>query len=95
MSVPSNAQTGTYTGNVTITPAGGTPATVQLQLTVPNLTLGDGPTWSVYYYSASPGNANIDRDFTDMRNHGVNSLLYCPPAGDPPFTLNSGPRYYG
>jgi len=81
---------GEYTGKLTVRARGRRPVDVVLKVTVLPFRLADGIWWGVYYY---PGfNENTPRDFADMKAHGVNAMLICPPGNREPALERQGDR---
>ena len=90
VAAPVDAQAGEYTGTLRIAVASGKPTTLALRVEVLPLRLDDGRWWGVYYY---PGfGPDAPRDFADMRAHGVNAMLFCPPAYADPILEREGDR---
>ncbi len=76
--VPEDAAPGEYAGQILIEPTHGRQATLSLSVRVLPFRLDPGRWWGVYYYSGFK--LHTPRDFADMKAHGVNSMLICPPG---------------
>jgi len=87
---PPSAQPGEYTGKLLIRPGTGDASALDLTVRVLPFHLDDGRWWGVYYYSGY--GPNTPRDFADMKAHGVNSMLFCPPAYADPLLVREEDR---
>ncbi len=90
VAVTENAEPGAYHTKIRIAPARGEPAELPLSIEVLPFKLAPGRWWGVYYYAGF--NDNTPRDFADMKAHGVNSLLICPPGNREPVLERQGDR---
>ena len=88
--VPESAMSGKYQGKFTISTAGGCVAELAINVQVLPFKLADGMWWGIYYYPTF--NANTPRDFADMKAHGVNSMLICPPGNREPVLERKGDK---
>lgn len=87
---PPSAKAGNYTTTLAVRAAGGEVATLELKVQVLPFELDQGMWWGVFYY---PGfNASTPRDFADMKAHGVNSMLICPPGNREPVLTKQGDK---
>ena len=82
VNVPESTPPGKYQGKLTIGTAKGGVAELTLNVQVLPFKLADGIWWGIYYYPTF--NANTPRDFADMKAHGVNGMLICPPGNREP-----------
>jgi hypothetical protein len=76
--IPSSAQADTYTGEINIKTEKGGTKNIKFTVEILPFQLAEGMWWGVYYYSGF--NETTPRDFADMKAHGVNSMLLCPPG---------------
>ena len=87
---PPSAKAGNYTTTLEVRTAGGEVAKLKLKVQVLPFQLDQGMWWGVFYY---PGfNASTPRDFADMKAHGVNSMLICPPGNREPVLTKQGDK---
>ena len=77
---PQTAAPGEYQTTLTVEAPGADPAEVVLSVDVLPFSLTEGMWWGVYYYGLH--RETTGRDFADMKSHGVNSMLICPPHGE-------------
>ncbi|MCE5340881.1 MAG: DUF6067 family protein [Planctomycetaceae bacterium] len=85
---PRSVKSGEYKGSLFIRPEKGEPAELKISINVLDFELKEGMWWGVYYYSGF--NENTPRDFADMKAHGVNSMLICPPGHVEPVLERDG-----
>ena len=90
VSVPASAAAGDYHALLRVKPKNGVAAELPLAVEVLPFQLAPGRWWGVYYYSGF--NSDTPRDFADMRAHGVNSMLLCPPGNSEPVLERRGNR---
>ena len=90
VSVPASAAAGQYHTVLRVEPANGQAVELPLTIDVLPFQLDLGRWWGIYYY---PGfNENTPRDFADMKSHGVNAMLICPPGNREPVLERRGDR---
>ena len=88
--VPPGTPVGSYTGDLHIRTEHGGEAALKLELQVYPFTLAPGRWWGIYYYGLT--GEKTAQDFADMRAHGVNSMLICPPGHVSPVLERVGDR---
>jgi hypothetical protein len=87
---PESAAPGDYSSTVSVSSAAAGSMSLTLHVRVWPFQLVAGRWWGVYYY---PGfNGNTPRDFADMKAHGVNTMLLCPPGNREPMLERQGDR---
>ena len=75
LKVPEKAEGGTYSGTVSVTAAGGEAVPVKLSVEVLPFTLPPAPIEMAMYYGHSPASDDLLlKEFTDLREHGLNSF---------------------
>jgi len=90
ISLPASAAAGQYHTVIRVAPANGQVAELPLTVNVLPFQLDPGRWWGVYYYPSF--HENTPRDFADMKSHGVNSMLICPPGIVEPVLERQGDR---
>jgi len=75
---PRSVKSGEYKGSLFIRPEKGEPTELKININVLDFELKEGMWWGIYYYSGFT--PDTPRDFADMKAHGVNSMLICPPG---------------
>jgi len=88
--VSKSAIPGTYRTTLVIRAERGDTASIPMEVKVLPFALSEGMWWGVYYYSGF--NPNTSRDFADLKAHGVNSILFCPPGHREPVLRREGDR---
>lgn len=88
--VPETAEPGEYSAKLLIQPETGQPAELTMKVEVLPFQLVPGRWWGIYYYPAF--NPNTPRDFADMKAHGVNAMLICPPGHREPVLERQGDK---
>ena len=87
---PESAKPGNYHTTITVDSADAGATSITLQVRIYPFKLARGRWWGIYYY---PGfNQNTPRDFADMKAHGVNAMLICPPGNREPVLERKGDR---
>ena len=88
--VPPSARPGAYQTTLTVSAAHGGSAELTLAVEVLPFQLAEGMWWGIYYYPTF--NENTPRDFADMKAHGVNAMLVCPPGNREPVLERQGDK---
>ena len=88
--VPPGTPAGRFAGEVHVRTEYGGEAALKLELEVYPFTLAPGRWWGIYYYGLK--GEKTARDFADMKAHGVNSMLICPPGHVVPVLERVGDR---
>lgn len=90
LEAPGSAAPGRYHTVLRIEPEHGATADLPLAVDVLPFRLAPGRWWGIYYYAGF--NENTPRDFADMKAHGVNAMLLCPPGNREPLLERRGDR---
>ena len=88
--VPADTAPGTWRTELAVTTEHCGTTTVALDIRVLPFQLAEGMWWGIYYYANY--HENTPRDLADMREHGVNSMLVCPPGQQEPVLRREGDR---
>ena len=88
--VSRSATVGRYAGELRIKTEKAGSATLKLDLEVYPFELVPGRWWGVFYYGTHA--EKTSQDFADMKAHGVNSMLVCPPGHRVPVLERKGDR---
>ncbi len=90
LTIPASTAAGQYHTVIRVEPANGQVAELPLTVNVLPFRLDPGRWWGMYYY---PGfHEHTPRDFADMKLHGVNAMLVCPPGIVEPVLKRQGNR---
>ena len=90
VTVPSSATAGKYQTMIRIKSTNGQATNLSLTIDVLPFELASGRWWGVYYYPGFP--KDPPRAFADMKAHGVNAMLICPPGIEEPVLERQGDR---
>ena len=88
--IPPGTPVGRYAGDVHVHAENGGETALKLELLVYPFRLVPGRWWGIYYYSLP--SEKTAQDFADMKAHGVNSMLFCPPGHVSPVLERVGNR---